>query len=67
MLRGFEKVRLEPMETRRISFVLEPHHLALLDANLKWVVEPGMFEVLVGSSSENIRLKASLEVTAVRL
>jgi beta-glucosidase len=41
MLRGFEKVRLEPMETRRISFVLEPHHLALLDANLKWVVEPG--------------------------
>ena len=67
MLRGFEKVRLEPMETRRISFALEPHHLALLDANLKWVVEPGTFEVLVGSSSEDIRLKASLEVTAVRL
>ena len=61
MLRGFEKVCLEPMETRRISFVLEPHHLELLDANMKWVVEPGMFEVLVGASSEDIRLKASLE------
>jgi len=64
MLRGFEKVCLKPMETRRISFVLEPHHLELLDADLRWVVEPGIFEALVGANSEDIRLKATLEVTS---
>lgn len=61
-LRGFEKVALEPGETRTVRFTLGPEHLALLDRNLKWVVEPGKFEVMVGSSSKNIRLSAAFEV-----
>lgn len=63
MLRGFEKVHLEPSESKRISFVIEPCHLELVDADLKWIVEPGDFDVLVGASSEDIRLKSSLVVS----
>ena len=56
-LRGFEKVHLEPGETKLVEFVLQPEHLQLLDRNMEWTVEPGEFEVLIGSSSQDIRLK----------
>ncbi len=62
-LRGFEKVALAAGETKTVRFVLRPEHLALLDRNLKWVVEPGKFEVMVGSSAKGIRLTGALEVT----
>jgi len=41
---------------------LTPEHLSLLDQNLKRVVEPGIFEIMIGSSSKNIMLKGELEV-----
>lgn len=56
-LRGFERVRLEPGETKTVHFKIEPAHLALLNESMKWVVEPGKFEVRVGSSSTDTRLK----------
>ena len=56
-LRGFEKVYLVPGETKRIHFVLKPEALEILDRNMEWKVEPGDFEILVGASSEDIRLK----------
>lgn len=58
-LRGFERITLLPGETKTVHFVLEPDHLALLDKNMNWTVEPGEFEVLIGSSSADIRLKKS--------
>lgn len=58
-LRGFERISLKPNETKRVSFKLLPEDLELLDKDMNWVVEPGTFEVLVGSSSEDIRLKGS--------
>ncbi len=61
-LRGFEKVGLEPGETKTVKFVLKPADLALLDRHLERVVEPGEFKVLVGSSSEDIRLSRSFVV-----
>ena len=61
-LRGFERVHLEPGETRRVTFTLEPAYLAILDVHYEWRVEPGEFEVLVGASSEDIRLKTHFEV-----
>ena len=61
-LRGFERVHLAPSETKTVSFVLEPDDLALLDKNMEWIVEPGTFEVMVGSSSEDIHLKATFEI-----
>jgi beta-glucosidase len=61
-LRGFEKVRLRPGETRTVRFTLGPDELALLDASLRWVVEPGAFEVALGGSSRDLPLAARFEV-----
>ncbi|HYK88076.1 MAG TPA: glycoside hydrolase family 3 C-terminal domain-containing protein [Acidobacteriota bacterium] len=61
-LRGFEKVGLEPGETKSVRFTLGPEHLSLLDRNLKWIVEPGTFSVMIGSSSKNIRLTGTFDV-----
>jgi beta-glucosidase len=57
MLRGFERISLQPGETRTVTFQLHPDDLALLDRNMNWTVEPGEFEILIGSSSTDIRLK----------
>jgi beta-glucosidase len=61
-LRGFEKVKLAPGEKKSVRVQLSPEHLSLLDKNLEPVVEPGIFEVMVGSSSEDIRLSGKFEV-----
>ena len=61
-LRGFERVALNPGETKSVTLVLQPDDLALLDKNMNWTVEPGTFEAMVGSSSEDIRLKKEFVV-----
>jgi len=61
-LKGFQRVYLQAGESKQVSFTLGPRHLEILDINLKKVVEPGVFKVLVGSSSEDIRLEGSFEV-----
>jgi len=58
-LRGFERVSLAAGEKKTIQFTLQPGDLALLNKQMQWVVEPGEFEVLVGSSSVDIRAKSS--------
>jgi beta-glucosidase len=63
-LRGFAKVALQPGETRTCAFTLRPDDLALYDQDLRRVVEPGQFRVMVGASSEDIRLKTDFQVTA---
>lgn len=61
-LAGFERVHLQPGETKEISFTLDRKHLELLDAHMKWIVEPGDFVVMAGASSEDIRLNGLLTV-----
>lgn len=61
-LRGFAKVFLQPGEEKTCVFKLRPDDLALYDANLRRVVEPGQFKVMVGASSEDIRLRADFHV-----
>lgn len=61
-LRGFERVSLNPGETKTVNFTLKPEDLELLDKNMHWTVEPGMFEVQIGASSEDIRLKKQFEM-----
>lgn len=62
LLRGFSRITLQPGETKTVTLNLDPESLSLLDENLKRVVEPGTFEIMVGSSSRDIRLKGELEV-----
>jgi beta-glucosidase len=64
-LRGFERVSLRPGEKKSVSFVLPAEKLAFWDVNKKaFVVEAGAFEVLIGSSSDDIRAKGRFEVTS---
>ncbi len=65
-LRGFRKLALAPGEEKTVEVRLGPDDLSLLDRNMKRVVEPGAFEVMVGASSEDIRLKGRFEVGAPR-
>jgi beta-glucosidase len=61
-LKGFKRVTLKPGEKETIKFTLGEEELAFYDINMNLVVEPGLYEVMVGSSSEDIRLKGSFEV-----
>jgi beta-glucosidase len=61
-LRDFTRVTLKAGEKKTITFTLTPSQLAFLDAKMKPVVEPGKFDVMIGSSSEDIRLNGSFEV-----
>jgi beta-glucosidase len=55
-LRGFDRVSLNPNETKTIAFLITPQDLELLDKNMNWTVESGEFEVRIGASSEDIKL-----------
>ena len=61
-LAGFERVHLQPGETKEVKFTIDRKHLELLDADMKWVVEPGEFVVMAGASSEDIRQTTVLNV-----
>jgi beta-glucosidase len=62
MLAGFQRIRLGPGEEREVRFALGPEQLRMLDADMQWVVERGVFRVLVGASSRDIRLRGELLV-----
>jgi beta-glucosidase len=61
-LKGFRKVFLEPGESATVRFDLGPDELSLLDEDLRSVVEPGEFQISVGSSSRDLRLGGLLNV-----
>ncbi|MDH5688787.1 MAG: beta-glucosidase BglX [Candidatus Bathyarchaeota archaeon] len=61
-LKGFERITLAPGEKKTIVFTLTPEQLSFINRDLKRVVEPGIFEVMVGKSSEDIQLAGSFEV-----
>lgn len=61
-LRGFERISLNPGETKKVTFVLTPQDLGLWDKNNKFIVEPGTFKVMVGASSTDIRLEGKFNI-----
>ncbi len=61
-LRGFERINLAPGETKTVHFILSPEELQMLDRNMNWIVEPGWFKVMVGSSSVDIRQRGRFEI-----
>ena len=62
-LQGFARVELQPGEEKEVTFALKPSQMAFLDEDMRWKIEKGEFEVQIGSSSEDIRLKDSFTVT----
>jgi beta-glucosidase len=63
-LRAFQRVTLAPGETRHVNFTLSATQLAYYNVARKgFVVEPGNFDIMIGSASDDIRLRAHLQVT----
>ncbi|MEN6578207.1 MAG: glycoside hydrolase family 3 C-terminal domain-containing protein, partial [Phycisphaerales bacterium] len=52
-LKGFQRITLTPGEKKTISLEITPEHLAFYDIDMKYVVEPGEFEIMVGNSSRD--------------
>jgi len=63
-LKGFQKIVLRPDESRTVALELTPESLAFYDVHMKYTVEPGEFEIMVGNSSRDSDLqKVILTVT----
>ncbi|HPR97247.1 MAG TPA: glycoside hydrolase family 3 N-terminal domain-containing protein [Thermotogota bacterium] len=60
-LKGFGKIHLEPGEEKLLSFILPVELLSFFDREMNMVVEPGEFKIMIGASSEDIRLEKTIE------
>jgi beta-glucosidase len=61
-LKGFQRITLAPGQTRSLAFDLPVDQLAFFDEEMRLIVEPGTIQVMVGSSSEDIRLNGAFEI-----
>lgn len=61
-LKGFERITLQPGEKRRVEFTLAPEHLGFYNRDMRFIVEPGAFNIFVGANSVDV-LEASFDVT----
>ena len=61
-LKDFQKIQLNAGETKNIQFIIDKEKLSFYNAALQWITEPGDFEVMMGSSSSDIRLRTSFEL-----
>jgi len=51
-LKGFKKITLDAGQSQTVSFIIDPEQLSFYDTNMKWVVEPGDFTIMVGTASD---------------
>jgi beta-glucosidase len=63
VLKGFKKILVRQNETATVNFAIPCRELGLWDKNMKYVIEPGEFEIMVGASAEDIRLRDVITVT----
>jgi len=61
-LKGFARISLSPGESKRVSFGLDLRQLAFYDDAMRFGVEPGWLEIVLGASSEDIRQRVAIEV-----
>ncbi|MCL4876098.1 MAG: glycoside hydrolase family 3 C-terminal domain-containing protein [Anaerolineae bacterium] len=64
-LKGFKRITLQPDEQKTVIFHVPVAHMAFYNRQMNYVVEPGTIEVMVGSSSEDIRLAGAFEISGV--
>ena len=62
LLRGFDRITLAPNEEKIVKFELTANDFSLLNKDMQRVVEPGWFTIMIGASSEDIRLKSKIEL-----
>ena len=61
-LKDFQKIQLSPGETKVLEFIIDKEKLSFYNAALQWITEPGDFDLMIGSSSKDIRLKNTFEL-----
>ena len=61
-LKDFQKIKLNAGETKTVKFTIDKQKLSFYNTDLKWITEPGDFDLMIGSSSSDIRLKATFEL-----
>ncbi|MET0944145.1 MAG: glycoside hydrolase family 3 N-terminal domain-containing protein [Flavobacterium sp.] len=61
-LRDFQKVKLNAGESKTIEFAIDKEKLSFYNNKLEWVAEPGDFEIMIGASSADIKLKSDFEL-----
>jgi beta-glucosidase len=61
-LKGYQRLALKPGESKRLTFRLPVDQLAFYDADLNLVLEPGTIQLMLGSSSDDIRLRSTFEI-----
>ncbi|RLI39852.1 beta-glucosidase, partial [Candidatus Bathyarchaeota archaeon] len=61
-LKAFKRITLKPGEVKTVNLKLGKEELAAYDSEMRFTVEPGIYEIMIGSSSEDIRLKGELQV-----
>jgi beta-glucosidase len=61
-LKDFQKVRLAPGESKALHFAIDREKLSFFDEQLRWTAEPGAFDLMVGASSADIRLRSEFEL-----
>jgi beta-glucosidase len=54
-LKGFKKIWLDPGQSQTVTFTVDAEALSFYDVNMKWVVEPGEFTIMTGTSSDNVQ------------
>ncbi|WP_222841481.1 fibronectin type III-like domain-contianing protein [Hymenobacter sp. BT188] len=59
-LKDFKKLRLKPGETQTVTFTIDKDKLAFYNQKLEWTAEPGEFQLMIGSASDDIRLESKL-------
>jgi len=65
LLRGFQRITLQPGEKRTVTFTIGPNDLSLLGADMQPVVEPGVFDIMVGPSSADTTMLHSTKVEII--
>jgi beta-glucosidase len=66
-LKGYARVTLQPGESKTVTFHLPVDQLAFYDNDLNLVLEPGRILVMLGSSSDDIRLHGEFEITGTAI
>jgi hypothetical protein len=60
---GFRRIRLDAGQSRRVHFSVQLSQIAFLDRKMRWIIEPGEIAVLIGSSSQDIRLRGGFTIS----
>jgi beta-glucosidase len=60
-LKGFQKIALNPGESKTIHFTIDRDMLSFYNEDLQWTTEPGDFKLMIGTASDDIKLQAGIK------